>query len=119
MGFISAFSKAGAAIGTEVCIGDFLIDFPSANLGQVFTAIMASYTDPNKSNQVAFLVGSAFAVLGALNAWFVIQDGSKVLDNEDEIWKEYLVANGWDASWGDHETEDPTHTRNHVLSPTS
>lgn len=80
---------------------------------------MASYTDPNKSNQVAFLVGSAFAVLGALNAWFVIQDGSKVLDNEDEIWKEYLNANGWDANWGDYETEDPAKTRNHELLPTS
>lgn len=80
---------------------------------------MASYTDPNKSNQVAFLIGSAFAVLGALNAWFIIQDGSKVLDNEDEIWKEYLVANGWDASWGDYETEDPKHTRNQALLPTS
>lgn len=102
MGLISAFSKAGAAIGTEV-----------------FSAIMASYADADKSNQVAFLVGSAFAVVGALNAWFVIQDGSKVLDNEDEIWKEYLVANGWDASWGDHETEDPARTRNQTLIPTS
>ncbi|KAH4216457.1 hypothetical protein HBI06_231180 [Parastagonospora nodorum] len=102
MGFISAFSKAGAAIGTEV-----------------FSAIMASYSDPNKSNQVAFLVGSAFAVLGALNAWFFLQDGSKVLDNEDEIWKEYLVKNGWDASWGDQETEDPKLTRNQELLPTS
>jgi hypothetical protein len=80
---------------------------------------MASYTDSNKSNQVAFLVGSAFAALGALNAWFVIQDVSKVLDNEDEIWKEYLVANGWDAKWGDHETEDPKLTRNQALLPTS
>ncbi|KAK3208957.1 hypothetical protein GRF29_69g261364 [Pseudopithomyces chartarum] len=102
MGFISACSKAGAAIGTEV-----------------FTAIMASYTDANKSNQVAFLVGSAFAVLGALNAWFVIQDGSKVLDNEDEIWKDYLTAHGWDADWGDHETQDPVKSRNQELLPTS
>ena len=102
MGFISAMSKAGAAIGTEV-----------------FTAIMASYTDVNKSNQVAFLVGSAFAVLGALNAWFVIQDGSKVLDHEDEIWKDYLVVNGWDASWGDNESECPAKARNQTLIPTS
>jgi hypothetical protein len=80
---------------------------------------MASYSDPNKSNQVAFLVGSAFAVLGALNAWFVLQDGSKVLDNEDELWKEYLVKNGWDASWGDQETEDPKLTQNQDLLPTS
>ncbi|KAJ4291687.1 hypothetical protein N0V90_009582 [Kalmusia sp. IMI 367209] len=102
MGLISAFSKAGAAIGT-----------------QVFTAIMNSYADADKANQVAFLVGSAFAVVGALNAWFVVQDGSKVLDNEDEIWKEYLIANGWDASWGDMETEDPAKTRKQELLPTS
>ncbi|TPX09137.1 uncharacterized protein E0L32_001600 [Thyridium curvatum] len=102
MGFISAFSKAGAAIGTEV-----------------FTAIMGAYVDPEKGNQVAFLVGSAFAVLGALNAWFVVQNGEKHLEDEDRIWKEYLVQNGWDASWGDRETQDPAATLKQKLEQTS
>lgn len=60
-------------------------------------------------------VGSAFAVLGALNAWFVLQDGEKQLDKEDLIWKEYLTANGWDATWGDHETPDPAKTKDQEL----
>ncbi|KAJ4249872.1 hypothetical protein NW762_012215 [Fusarium torreyae] len=102
MGLVSAFAKAGAAIGT-----------------QVFTAILNSYTDSAKGNQVAFLVGSAFAVLGALNAWFVIQDGEKHLEEEDCIWKEYLDANGWDASWGDHQTQDPAATLKQGLEPVS
>ena len=92
MGFIAAWSKAGAAIGT-----------------QVFTAILNSYVDdPSKGNQTAFLIGSAFAVLGALIAFFVIPDVSRRLDDDDAAWKVYLADHGWDATWGDTETKDPT-----------
>lgn len=91
MGFISAWSKAGAAIGT-----------------QVFTAILNSYsTDPAKGDQAAFLIGSAFAVVGALVAFFVIPDVSRRLEDDDEAWKVYLADHGWQATWGDHETVDP------------
>ena len=92
MGFISAWSKAGAAIGT-----------------QVFTAILNSYVeDPGKGNQVAFLIGSAFAVLGAAVALFVIPDVSRNLEDDDAAWKVYLADHGWEATWGDSETRDPT-----------
>lgn len=92
MGFISAWSKAGAAIGT-----------------QVFTAILNSYTsNPTKGNQTAFLIGSAFAVLGAIIAFFVIPDVSRRLDDDDAAWKVYLADHGWEATWGDNETRDPS-----------
>ncbi|KAK8110262.1 metabolite transporter [Apiospora kogelbergensis] len=92
MGLISAFSKAGAAIGT-----------------QVFTAILNSYSkDVTKGNQVAFLIGSGFAVLGALIALFVIPEVSRRLDDDDQAWKQYLQENGWEANWGDDVTEDPS-----------
>jgi hypothetical protein len=91
MGFISAWSKAGAAIGT-----------------QVFTAILNSYVDdPAKGDQVAFLIGSAFAVLGALVAFFVIPDVSRRLEDDDAAWKVYLADHGWEATWGDSVTADP------------
>ena len=91
MGFISACSKAGAAIGT-----------------QVFTALLNNYAStPEKGDQVAFLVGSAFAVFGAFVAFFVIPDVSRNLDDDDAAWKVYLADNGWDAQWGDTETKDP------------
>jgi hypothetical protein len=91
MGFISACSKAGAAIGT-----------------QVFTAILNSYAStPGKGDQAAFLIGSGFAVLGALIAFFVIPDVSRRLDEDDAAWKVYLADNGWTAEWGDSETRDP------------
>lgn len=91
MGFISAWSKAGAAIGT-----------------QVFTSIQTAYSnDSSKGDQVAFLVGSGFAVLGALIALFVIPDVSRQLDDDDQAWKKYLEENGWKASWGDTVTKDP------------
>jgi hypothetical protein len=91
MGFIAAWSKAGAAIGT-----------------QVFTAILNAYADdPSKGNQAAFLIGSGFAVLGALIAFFVIPDVSRRLDDDDAAWKVYLADHGWQATWGDYETKDP------------
>jgi MFS family permease len=85
MGLCSAISKAGAAIGT-----------------QVFIPITTGAGD-----QGAFLVGSAFAVLGALIAFFVIPDVGRKLEDEDENWKKYLEENGWVADWGDNETKDP------------
>lgn len=98
MGFVSAWSKAGAAIGT-----------------QVFTSIQGAYAsgsgdsgDASKGNQVAFLIGSAFAVVGALMAMFVIPDVSRRLDDDDEAWKKYLAENGWEANWGDQETKNPS-----------
>lgn len=92
MGFVSAWSKAGAAIGT-----------------QVFTAILNAYVDDSsKGNQVAFLIGSAFAVVGALVALFVVPEVSRNLDDDDEDWKKYLAENGWEANWGDDVTKDPT-----------
>jgi MFS family permease len=85
MGFVSAWSKAGAAIGT-----------------QVFSAIMGSWADdPAKADQAAFLIGSSFALVGALIAWFVLPDMSARLDDEDDAWKTYLAENGWQAEWGD------------------
>ncbi|KAK7701327.1 hypothetical protein SLS64_010370 [Diaporthe eres] len=92
MGFVAAWSKAGAAIGT-----------------QVFTAILSAYaTDPSKGDQVAFLVGSGFAVIGALVALFVIPDVSRKLEDDDRDWKAYLAENGWEANWGDETTKDPS-----------
>lgn len=92
MGFVAAWSKAGAAIGT-----------------QVFTAILSAYaTDPSKGDQVAFLVGSGFAVIGALVALFVIPDVSRKLEDDDRDWKAYLADHGWEGSWGDETTKDPS-----------
>lgn len=53
------------------------------------------------------MIGSGFAVLGAVVAWFALEDVSLDLNDEDEVWKRYLVEQGWQGSWGDHETKDP------------
>jgi MFS family permease len=91
MGFVSAWSKAGAAIGT-----------------QVFSAIMSSWVDEAKADQAAFLIGSSFALVGALIAWFVLPDMSTRLEDEDDAWKEYLAQHGWKAEWGDQVSQDPS-----------
>lgn len=85
VGFAAAWSKAGAAIGTAV-----------------FKPILASWGDDEfRGTQAVFLIGSGFAVLGGLLAWFVFQDVDHALDNEDQAWKDYLAANGYgDVQWG-------------------
>lgn len=53
------------------------------------------------------MIGAAFAVLGALIAYFVIPDVSSRLDDEDKAWRMYLEENGWKAEWGDESSTDP------------
>ncbi|KAJ5912394.1 hypothetical protein N7504_001277 [Penicillium tannophilum] len=88
VGLAAAWSKAGAAIGT-----------------QVFKPIMASWGDDElRGTQAVFLIGSGFAVLGALLAWFVLQDSNKILDHGDQEWKDYLTAHGYTyIEWGTEE----------------
>lgn len=88
VGLAAAWSKAGAAIGT-----------------QVFKPIMASWGDDElRGTQAVFLIGSGFAVLGALLAWFVLQDSNKILDHGDQEWKDYLAAHGYaNIEWGTEE----------------
>ncbi|KAJ5573326.1 hypothetical protein N7450_010310 [Penicillium hetheringtonii] len=85
VGLAAAWSKAGAAIGT-----------------QVFKPIMASWGDDSfRGTQAVFLIGSGFAVLGSLLAWFVLEDSNKILDHGDQDWKDYLVAHGYtNIEWG-------------------
>ncbi|KAF5725192.1 major facilitator superfamily transporter [Fusarium mundagurra] len=90
-GIISAWAKVGATLGT-----------------QVFTAVLNRYTDDvDKGNRVVFLIGSGFAVVGAAAAWFMLEETSRNLDDEDEVWKAYLRDNNWSGDWGDNETVDP------------
>ncbi|KAH8704143.1 major facilitator superfamily transporter [Talaromyces proteolyticus] len=85
VGFAAAWSKAGAAIGT-----------------QVFKPILASWgADEFRGTQAVFLIGSGFALLGALLAWFVLVDSDQELDRGDQEWKDYLAANGYShVQWG-------------------
>ncbi|KAL4888155.1 major facilitator superfamily domain-containing protein [Aspergillus ambiguus] len=85
VGFAAAWSKAGAAIGT-----------------QVFKPILASFGQNEfEGTRVVFLIGSGFAVLGALLAWFILGDPEKELDCGDEEWKAYLSRNGYnEIDWG-------------------
>jgi nitrate/nitrite transporter NarK len=97
VGLAAAFSKAGAAIGT-----------------QVFKPILASWgSDETRGTQAVFLIGSGFAVLGALLAWFVLQDSDKILDHGDQEWKDYLAAHGYEhIEWGVEDTSSPEEVKN-------
>jgi MFS family permease len=81
MGFAAAVGKAGAAIGT-----------------QVFTPIQDSFANTEKGQQGVFLIGSAFAIVGGLIAWFLIPDKERDLESEDVRFRRYLEANGYDLS---------------------
>jgi Na+/melibiose symporter-like transporter len=80
MGFAAAVGKAGAAIGT-----------------QVFTPIQDSFSSTEKGQQGVFLIGSAFAIVGGLIAWFFIPDKERDLESEDVRFKNYLEEKGFDT----------------------
>ncbi|TVY90609.1 Glycerophosphoinositol permease [Lachnellula willkommii] len=89
LGLIAAFGKAGAAVGTSV-----------------FKPILASFGDSTyKGNQAVFLIGSAFALVGAFTSWYLIPDISNRLENEDEVWKAYLRENGYEIQWGEEDSD--------------
>ncbi|KAH7094891.1 major facilitator superfamily domain-containing protein [Paraphoma chrysanthemicola] len=91
LGLCAAMSKAGAAIGTSV-----------------FKPILASYGDDTvRGNQAVFLIGSGFAVLGMLVAWFLIPAHAPDLVSEDENWRTYLKDAGYEIEWGDSSAKDP------------
>ena len=82
MGLAAAVGKAGAAIGT-----------------QVFTPIQDSFDSVEKGQQGVFLIGSAFAVVGGLIAWFLIPDKERDLESEDARFRLYLEEKGYDMSF--------------------
>lgn len=99
VGFAASWSKAGAAVGT-----------------QVFKPILRSWGEDNlHGTRAVFLIASGFAVLGSAFAWIVLQDPDKNLDNGDQDWKEYLAASGHeDIDWGDENEPNATTTTEKV-----
>ncbi|CAD0027546.1 unnamed protein product [Aureobasidium pullulans] len=97
----------GVVINCFYIPGPFIGGYLSDKIGRRKTMALGFAMQAILGDQGAFLVGSAFAVLGALIAFFVIPDVGRKLENEDEAWKRYLEENGWVADWGDNETQDP------------
>ncbi|PMD32314.1 MFS general substrate transporter [Hyaloscypha variabilis F] len=93
MGFAAAVGKAGAAIGT-----------------QVFTPIQDSFSDTQKGQQGVFLIGSAFAIVGGLIAWFFIPDKERDLESEDARFRAYLEEKGFDTSFYGESLAEQTKT---------
>ncbi|KAG5978482.1 hypothetical protein E4U55_006171, partial [Claviceps digitariae] len=84
VGFAAAVGKAGAAIGT-----------------QVFIPIQSSFADANKGLQGVFLIGAAFALVGACVTWFLVPDKGRDLEDEDRLFREYLARHGYAGVFGD------------------
>jgi len=93
LGFAAAVGKAGAAIGT-----------------QVFTPIQDSFSSTQRGQQGVFLIGSAFAMVGGLIAWFLIPDKEKDLESEDVRFRTYLEERGFDTSFYGVTLEDEMKT---------
>ncbi|KDN40344.1 MFS general substrate transporter [Tilletiaria anomala UBC 951] len=79
-GFSAAIGKVGAAVGT-----------------QAFLPIQKNLGKP-----ATFYFSAGIGVLGILIAWFFVVDTAKLdLAMEDEEWRQYLLANGWNGYMGD------------------
>ena len=97
LGFAAAVGKAGAAIGT-----------------QVFTPIQDSFSNSQKGIQAVFLIGAAFATVGAVISWFMIPDKERDLESEDSKFRAYLAENGYTGTFGEL-LEDELKTTNFKL----
>jgi hypothetical protein len=75
--------KSGAAVGTEV-----------------FIPIQESFSSESKALQGTFLIGSAFAMTGALISWLLIPDRDTNLSGEDDEFRRYLLTNGYAGRFG-------------------
>jgi nitrate/nitrite transporter NarK len=94
LGLAAAVGKSGAAIGTEV-----------------FIPIQESFSSEGKALQGTFLIGSAFAMSGALISWFLIPDRDTDLSSEDDEFRRYLLNNGYVGRFGaKREMEDAAGT---------
>lgn len=60
----------------------------------MFTPIQNSFDDAESGVRGVFLIGAAFAAVGAIVAWTLIPDMSRDLENEDAKFREYLRENG-------------------------
>lgn len=81
-GISAALGKTGAAVGTEV-----------------FTPIQT-----NLGKKWTFIIAAICGVAGILVTYFFVPDISgKDLANEDERFRAYLVAHGWDGEMGEED----------------
>lgn len=80
-GFSAALGKTGAAVGT-----------------QAFTPIQN-----HLGKRYTFIIAACCGALGVLLAFFFVEDkGKDRLEKEDEVWRQYLVDNGYaDLNMGD------------------
>ncbi|KAG5950729.1 hypothetical protein E4U53_004492 [Claviceps sorghi] len=84
VGLAAAIGKVGAAIGT-----------------QVFIPVQSSFADANRGLQAVFLIGAAFALVGAAVTWRLVPDKGRDLEDEDRLFREYLARNGYAGVFGD------------------
>ncbi len=52
-----------------------------------------------KGSKGVFLIGSAFAIVGSLIAWFLIPDKERDLESSDARFRAYLEEKGFDTSF--------------------
>ncbi|UZJ56940.1 hypothetical protein CBS101457_006260 [Exobasidium rhododendri] len=84
-GLSAAIGKVGAVVGTEV-----------------FKPVENSI-----GTRFVFIIAAGIGVIGVLVSFFLIPDTTKFdLATEDEAWRQYLLANGWDGYMGDGSTRE-------------
>ncbi|CAD6903609.1 unnamed protein product, partial [Tilletia controversa] len=87
-GLSAAIGKTGAAVGV-----------------QTFRPIQDSL-----GKKWIFIIAAIVGVLGIIIAYFFVPDTTKLdFETEDEAWRQYLLANGWNHEMGDGSSVGPSH----------
>jgi MFS family permease len=102
MGLASAESYPTALRGTAYGL--------SAALGKVGAVVGTEVFKPVENSigtRFVFIIAAGIGAIGVLVSYFLIPDTTKLdLAAEDEAWRQYLLANGWDDMMGDGSTQE-------------
>lgn len=102
MGLASSDSYPTALRGTAYGI--------SAAIGKVGAVVGIEVFKPVQDNvgtRFIFIVAAGIGVVGVIVSYLLIPDTTKFdLAAEDEAWRQYLLANGWDGYMGDGSTKE-------------
>ncbi|KAE8227880.1 hypothetical protein CF326_g7210 [Tilletia indica] len=93
-GLSAAVAQTGAVIGTQVF----------------------RYVQDHYGKKWPFIIAAIVGLVGIVIAYFFVLDTTKFdLEAEDEAWRQYLLANGWNHEMGDGSSMGPSHLASEVV----
>ncbi|KAE8208304.1 hypothetical protein CF327_g7131, partial [Tilletia walkeri] len=87
-----------------------------AQTGAVIGTHVFRYVQDHYGKKWPFIIAAIVGLVGIVIAYFFVLDTTKFdLEAEDEAWRQYLLANGWNHEMGDGSSMGPSHLASEVV----